>query len=72
MIILQAIEMVLCFLALCITACGAGTIFSFLILYAKRNSVHYEKWENLVAKSFWKIMVIGIAIALCMSVLILK
>lgn len=72
MIILKAIEMVLCFLVLCITACGAGTLFSFLILYAKRNSVNYEKWENLVAKSFWKIIIIGVAIALCMSVFILK
>ena len=72
MIILKAIEMVLCFLVLCITACGAGTLFSFLILYAKRNSVNYEKWENLVAKLFWKIIIIGVAIALCMSVFILK
>lgn len=72
MIILKAIEMVLCFLVLCITACGAGTLFSFLILYAKRNSVNYEKWENLVAKLFWKIIIIGVAIALCASVFILK
>lgn len=72
MIILNALEMVLCFFILCITACGAGTLFSFLILYAKRKSVHYEKWENLIAKLFWKIMVLGVFIALCMSVFILK
>lgn len=72
MILISAIETVLCFLILCITACGAGTLFSFLILYAKRKSVHYEKWENLIAGSFWKIMVFGVFIALCMSVFILK
>lgn len=72
MIILHAIEMALCFLALCTTACSVGMFFSLLILYAKRKSVHYEKWEDLIAGSFWKIMIFGVVIALCVSVFILK
>lgn len=72
MIILRAIENVICFLALCATACSVGMFFSFLILYAKRKSVDYEKWEVLIARSFWKIMIFGVVIALCMSVFILK
>lgn len=72
MIILRAIEIAFCFLALCITACSVGMFFSLLILYAKRKSVDYEKWEDLIAKSFWKIMIFGVVIALCMSVFILK
>mgnify|MGYP001777958749 CR=1 FL=1 len=72
MIILRAIENVVCFLALCATACSVGMFFSLLILYAKRKSVHYEKWEDLIARSFWKIMIFGLVIALCVSVFILK
>lgn len=72
MLILRAIEIVFCFLALCTTACSVGMFFSLLILYAKRKSVDYEKWEDLIAKSFWKIVIFGVVIALCMSVSILK
>ena len=72
MIILDAIANVFCFLALCTVACGIGMFFSFLILYAKRKSVDYDKWENLIAKSFWKIILIGVIVALCICAFILK
>ena len=72
MIILDAIVNVFFFLVLCTVACGIGTLFSFLILYAKRKSVDYDKWENLIAKSFWKIIFIGVIVALCICAFILK
>lgn len=72
MIILDAIVNVFVFLVLCTVACGIGTLFSFLILYAKRKSVDYDKWEDLVAKSFWKIIFIGVIVALCICAFILK
>ena len=72
MIILNAIMNVFCFLALCTVACSVGMFFSLLILYAKRKSVDYDKLEDLVAKSFWKIIFIGVIIALCAYAFILK
>ena len=72
MIILDAIVNVFVFLVLCTVACGIGMLFSFLILYAKRKSVDYDKWENLIAKSFWKIIFIGVIVALCICAFILK
>ena len=72
MIILDAIVNVFVFLVLCTVACGIGTLFSFLILCAKRKSVDYDKWENLIAKSFWKIIFIGVIVALCICAFILK
>ena len=72
MIILDAIVNVFVFLVLCTVACGIGTLFSFLILYAKRKSVDYDKWEDLIAKSFWKIIFIGVIVALCICAFILK
>lgn len=72
MIILDAIMNVFVFLMICTVACGIGMLFSFLILYAKRKSVDYDKWENLVAKSFWKIIFIGVIVALCICAFILK
>ena len=72
MIILDAIVNVFVFLVLCTVACGIGMLFSFLILYAKRKSVDYDKWEDLIAKSFWKIIFIGVIVALCICAFILK
>ena len=72
MFILDAIVNVFVFLMICTVACGIGTLFSFLILYAKRKSVDYIKWEDLIAKSFWKIILIGVIIALCVYAFILK
>ena len=72
MIILDAIVNVFVFLMICTVACGIGTLFSFLILCAKRKSVDYGIWEDLVAKSFWKIILIGVIIALCICAFILK
>lgn len=72
MIILDAIVNVFVFLMICTVACGIGTLFSFLILCAKRKSVDYCNWEDLVAKSFWKIIFIGVIIALCVCTYILK
>ena len=72
MIIPEAIENIFCFLALCTAACCIGMLFSFLILYAKRKSVDYYKWEDLIAKSFWKIIFIGVIVALCICAFILK
>lgn len=72
MIILDAIVNVFVFLVLCTVACGIGTLFSFLILCAKRKSVDYANWEDLVAKSFWKIILIGVIVALCICAFILK
>lgn len=72
MIILDTIVNVFVFLVLCTVACGVGTFFSFLILCAKRKSVNYDNWEDLIAGSFWKIMIFGVVIALCVSVFILK
>ena len=72
MIILNAIMNVFCFLALCTVACGVGMFFSFLILCAKRKSVNYDNWEDLVAQSFWKIIFVGVIIVLCVYTFILK
>ena len=72
MIIPEAIENIFCFLALCTAACCIGMLFSFLILYAKRKSVDYDKLEDLVAKSFWKIIFIGVIIAIYVYAFILK
>lgn len=72
MIILDVIVNVFVFLVLCTVACGIGTLFSFLILYAKRKSIDYANWEDLVAKSFWKIIFIGVITALCICTFILK
>ena len=72
MIILDAIVNVFVFLVLCTVACGVGTFFSFLILCAKRKSIDYNNWEDLVAQSFWKIIFIGVIVALCICAFILK
>lgn len=72
MIILDAIVNVFVFLVLCTVACGVGTFFAFLILCAKRKSVNYDNWEDLVAQSFWKIIFIGVIVALCICTFILK
>ena len=72
MIILDAIMNVFVFLMICTVACGIGTLFSFLILCAKRKSVDYANWEDLVVKSFWKIIFIGVIVALCICAFILK
>ena len=72
MIILDAIVNIFVFLMICTVACGIGMLFSFLILYAKRKSVDYDKWEDIVAKLFWKFIFIGVIIALCVCTYILK
>lgn len=72
MIILDAIVNIFIFLMICTAACGIGTLFSFLILCAKRKSADYSNWEDLVAKSFWKIIFIGVIVALCICAFILK
>ena len=72
MIILDAIMNVFVFLMICTVACGIGMLFSFLILYAKRKSVDYDKWEDIVAKLFWKFIFIGVIITLCVYAFILK
>ena len=50
MFILDAIVNVFVFLMICTVACGIGMLFSFLILYAKRKSADYDKWEDIVVK----------------------
>ena len=72
MFILEAIVNVFVFLMICTVACGMGMLFSFLILCAKRKSVDYDKWEDLVARVFWKIIFLGVIIALCVCTFILK
>lgn len=46
MFILDAIVNVFVFLMICTVACGIGTLFSFLILCAKRKSVDYNNWRR--------------------------
>ena len=72
MIIPEVIVNIFSFLMICSAACGIGMLFSFLILYAKRKSVDYDKWEDLIANSFWKIIFIGVIVALCICAFILK
>lgn len=72
MFILDAIVNVFVFLMICTVACGMGMLFSFLILCAKRKSVDYDTWEDLVARVFWKIIFLGVIIALCVCIYILK
>ena len=72
MIIPEVIVNIFSFLMICGAASGIGMLFSFLILYAKRKSVDYDKWEDLIAKSFWKIIFIGVIVALCICAFILK
>lgn len=76
MIILDAIVNVFVFLMICTVACGMGMLFSllfsFLILCAKRKSADYDKWEYIVVKLFWKIIFIGVIVALCVCAYILK
>ena len=72
MIIPEVIVNIFSFLMICGAACGIGMLFSFLILYAKRKSSDYDKWEDLVAHAFWKIIFIGVIVALCICAFILK
>ena len=72
MIIPEVIVNIFSFLMICGAACGMGMLFSFLILYAKRKSADYDKWEDLIANSFWKIIFIGVIVALCICAFILK
>ena len=72
MFILDAIVNVFVFLMICTVACGMGMLFSFLIVRAKRKFVDYDTWEDLVARVFWKIIFLGVIIALCVCTYILK
>lgn len=72
MIVLNAIMNVFGFFVLCAVGCSIGMLFSFLILYVMRKSSNYGKWEDLIAKAFWKIAFIGVILAICAYAFILK
>lgn len=72
MTVLNAIMNVFGFFVLCAVGCSIGMLFSFLILYVMRKSSNYGKWEDLIAKAFWKIAFIGVILAICAYAFILK
>lgn len=72
MTVLNAIMNVFGFFVLCAVGCSIGMLFSFLILYVTRKSANYGKWEDLIAKAFWRIAFIGVILAICAYAFILK
>ena len=72
MIVLNTIVNVFGFFVLCAVGCSIGMLFSFLILYVMRKSANYGKWEDLIAKTFWRIAFIGVILAICAYAFIMK